>query len=200
MSDGKLVTQQTIQAVVTNAAPTVGPMPGATLLVGETYSATATISDPGLGDPQHVVVYYGDPTPPLVADLPGSGSLQVTHTYATAATYTLRVTATDADGAVGSTEATIVVQSPQQAVATLAGMVGALASAATLSNGEADALQATLQALAQLAGTSGRQTPAAGNQLRAFLNQVSALVRSGRLTSDQAQPLVDLATRILARL
>jgi len=46
---------------------------------------------------------------------------------------------------------------------------------------------------------SGNRAPAAG-QLNAFINEVNALVRSGRLSPQQAQPLIDAAEAALAGL
>jgi hypothetical protein len=37
----------------------------------------------------------------------------------------------------------------------------------------------------------------AAQQLRAFVNQVEAMLRSGRLTIDQAEPLIDLAQQAI---
>jgi len=41
---------------------------------------------------------------------------------------------------------------------------------------------------------------AATNQLTAFINQVNALIRSGRLSEAQGQSLIDAANTIIAKL
>jgi YVTN family beta-propeller protein len=108
-------------------------------------------------------------------------------------------------------------QTPEQAIIGLEGQVDALVAAGTLSVANGHALKVKLDAaLAQLARASGAAAgggtlaaagatsnashTAAVNQLNAFIHQIDAFVRSGRLTADDAQPLIDLANQIIQAL
>ncbi len=73
--------------------------------------------------------------------------------------------------------------------------VGELVSDGMLTGREGAALRAKLES-ALAAIDTGRNRPAA-NKLNAFVNQVDALVRSGRLSSSQGQTLVDLAQGVI---
>lgn len=89
---------------------------------------------------------------------------------------------------------------PTTAAARLAALgqrIDALVTAGTLSNGEANALRAKLDAAAR-ALAHEPPTPAARNVLDAFVNQVDALVRSGRLASATGAALIDAARCVVA--
>jgi probable HAF family extracellular repeat protein len=88
--------------------------------------------------------------------------------------------------------------SPTAALAALADNVAALARAGKLTRGEAHALGAKLDQVARLLERGKHKT--AGNVLGAFVNQVEALIRSGRLARSDGQPLRDAASCIIARL
>jgi probable HAF family extracellular repeat protein len=66
--------------------------------------------------------------------------------------------------------------------------VDALVATGALNGGQGNSLGAKLEAAAR--ALAGGRVRAATNQLEAFLNQLQALVRSGRLTEAQAQPLI----------
>jgi hypothetical protein len=74
---------------------------------------------------------------------------------------------------------------------TAAEEVTALVAGGPLDDGEANALTSKLEAArGQL--EKGNVKPVA-NMLEAFIHQVEAMVKSGRLTAEQAQPLIDSA-------
>jgi uncharacterized membrane protein len=87
------------------------------------------------------------------------------------------------------------VVTPEDAIEDATEAVEALVADGTLSGGEANALLSKLEA-AQLQLAWGRAN-AASNVLRAFIHQLDAFVRSGRLSAEEAQPLKDSATRII---
>ena len=100
---------------------------------------------------------------------------------------------TDGGGLSGTSQATVVVQSPQQAIETLEDAVAALVSAGTLSAGNGNALDAKLDAA--IVSLDRGNPNAAENQMNAFINQVDAFI--GRLPASAARALVDAANRII---
>jgi hypothetical protein len=79
----------------------------------------------------------------------------------------------------------------------LVGDVGDLVTAGTLGNGEANALTSKLEnSIKQMDRGNAN---AATNQLMAFINQVDALIKSGRLSQAQGQSLIDAANTIIAK-
>jgi concanavalin A-like lectin/glucanase superfamily protein/FIMAH domain-containing protein len=87
---------------------------------------------------------------------------------------------------------------PATQIADLATAVNNLVTTAGLSSGNAGALTAKLDAALQQIANGN--TTAAKNELNAFTNQVRALLNSRRLTSAQAQALIDAANAAAAGL
>ena len=87
---------------------------------------------------------------------------------------------------------------PDAALAGLVTNVEALVGSGALSQAEGHALTVKLEAA--LRHLERGKTKAAGNLVGAFLNQVAALVRSGRLSDGAAQPLRDQASCVAAQL
>ena len=85
---------------------------------------------------------------------------------------------------------------PAQAINTLIGQV--ISPSLGFSNGEKTSLTAKLQAA--LGYLQAGDTPDAIAVLQAFINQVNALVNSGRLTTAAAAPLISAAEGIIAEL
>lgn len=180
---------------VNNVAPAIGAFSGAALLTGETYSANGSFTDPG-ADSWTATVNYGDGSGTGSLGLSGK-SFSLSHEYTAAGSFT--VTVTVSDGEVTSTQtATVTVISPSQGIQAAGAAIGQLLSDGKLSSGNANSLQAKLTAAAnQIAG--GNRT-AATNQLQALLNELDALVRSGRLSSADASALRTLVLRVMASL
>jgi DNA/RNA endonuclease G (NUC1) len=174
--------------LVFNVAPTVGPLPSATLLPGESYSASGSFVDPGL-DAWSATVDYGSGAQTL--DLTGQ-SFSLAYVYRTAGTYTVWVSVADDEGDVGVRSAQVVVLTQQEAIKELESTVRALLGA------KAQSLVAKLAAARQQID-KGHATPAE-NQLQAFQHEVQALVQSGRLSADTGQQLTGPAERILRSL
>ncbi len=84
---------------------------------------------------------------------------------------------------------------PPERVALLIEDVEQLVLDGTLSEGEGTALTSKLDAAAKSLEKGKNKT--ATNQLRAFINQVKALVRSGRLSAEEGQTLIDWAQGII---
>jgi len=87
------------------------------------------------------------------------------------------------------------VQTQQQGIAGISAKVDGMVSAGTLSNGEGNALGASLKA-ATSSLDRGNTTPAV-NQLGAFVNKVEAMRSSGRLSAADAQALIAAANRVI---
>jgi hypothetical protein len=100
---------------------------------------------------------------------------------------------------------------PAELIVTLALEVKALYAAGILDNGQANSLLAKLVAANEKIEkgqplvpahkkTEKGQTLVAARQLRASFDEVEAMLRSGRLTPEEAEPLLDLAQEAIAGL
>lgn len=178
----------TTVVTVMNVAPTVAAFSGASLLRGETYSAAGSFTDPG-ADTFGATVDYGDGTGerPLALE---DGSFALSHRYTTAGTYTVTVRVSDEDGGTGVRTAAVTVLSPAQAIAALIDDV----NATSLQRGEAASLLAKLRAAQQQIARGNGAT--AVNQLGAFVNELEAMARTGRVGEDDAARLSAGARRI----
>jgi len=179
---------QTATVTVSNLAPQVNAFAGATLLPGETYGATGSFTDPG-PDSWTATVDYGDGSGAQPLALNGK-SFSLSHTYAAPGSYTVTVTVTDDGGLSGTRTATVVVLSAQQALANLQAQVNGV-----VSGGTANSLNAKLRNAAQ--SLNRGDAASANGQVGAFINEVRALVQSGRLTQAQGDALIAAAQRIL---
>jgi DNA/RNA endonuclease G (NUC1) len=178
---------------IQNVPPTVNAFAGGTILRGETYSAGGTFTDPG-ADTFTATVNYGDGTG--TSTLPtGSNAFSLSHAYATAGTFTVTVTVTDDDNGASSRTATVTVLSAADAIGILSAQVAALAADGTLSNGESNALDASLKNA--LKSVQDDHATPARNQLGAFINKIEAMQRSGRLSAATAAALIDYANRAI---
>jgi PKD repeat protein len=182
--------QRTVSRTVTvaNVAPAIGAFAGATLLRGETYTATGSFSDPG-ADSWTGTVNFGDgPATPSV-DL-SDKSFTLVHTYTSAGSFSVVVSVSD--GEVTSTRsATVVVKSAAEGIADLDASLSEL----PLNRGEVNSLQAKLQAAAKQL-EKGNTTPAQ-NILGAFINELQATMQSGRVSQAAGSPIVAYAQRVI---
>ncbi len=154
--------------------------------MGAVFEPLAAFTDPG-GDVWTASVDYGDGAGPVLQSLDGK-SFEVRHTYRTRGTFMVTATVNDDDGGSGSAQASVVVLSTSQATRQLLAALGNLVASGALSRVRAFPLGVTLfVALVQI--EFGRPT-AAANALTAFINQVNALVQSGRLAFATAEDLI----------
>jgi DNA/RNA endonuclease G (NUC1) len=182
-------------ANVSNVAPLISSFAGATLLPGETYNADGSFTDPG-SDPWSATVNYGDGSGASTLPLAGK-NFSLAHVYNVAAMYTVEVQVSD-DDVTSSRKQIVTVVTPQQGLEPAAGMIQQLASTGKLDAGNANSLGSKLAA-AQLQLAKGNSTPAA-NQLSALLNEIDAMVRSGRLSAADAGQLQALLSRVVRSL
>jgi DNA/RNA endonuclease G (NUC1) len=121
------------------------------------------------------------------------------HTYAAAGDYTVRLIVTDVRGLADTVTSTasITLLPPAVGIARARTMIDDLAGTA-LSKGEATSLLAKLNA-AEAALARGNTTAVEGS-LGALLNEIDALVQSGRLTAAQVDALREILGRTLDNL
>ena len=181
----------TTTAVIANIAPNVSAISGATLLLGERYTAAGSFAD---ADPDTwtATVNYGDGTGTQGLALNGK-SFSLSHGYAAAGTHTVLVTVADDDGGAGTSSASVTVMTPQQGIhATLIAAVGA----SGMNSGTVTALSAPLQAASESLDRGNRT--AATEQMQAFINQVEAQVRSRQMTAAMGADFSARANRVIA--
>lgn len=118
------------------------------------------------------------------------------HAYAAAGQYTIRLIATDVRGLADTATTSATVITPAAALTGPLGLLESYASGGILSKGNANSLQAKLEAARR---SLDRGTPeAARGQLNAVLNELAAMVQSGRLTPAQAEAIAVTIRRALA--
>jgi DNA/RNA endonuclease G (NUC1) len=183
-------TVSTQQVVIDNVAPAIGTLSDATILPGETYSVSGTFTDPG-ADSWSATVNYGEGAAQALA-LSGQ-SFSLSHTYTEVGTFTVTVGIND--GTTTSTRTTTVtVQSWTTGIDNLAAMVASL----NLPTGTTNSFASKLGAARRQIERDQNGSPA--NVLEAFVNELQALVTSGRLSSSDAAPVFAYAQRIVASL
>ena len=158
-------------AQITNVAV---PLPQF-LLANQTVSFAGTFTDPGTLDTHTETWSFGDGA--------NASGLSATHAYSAAGTYMVTLTVVDDDGGVGTASTKLTVQTPQQALNTIAAYVQGIK---TLNGGQKNSLIAKLNA----AGDSiARTNTAANNQLNAFLNELQADLSTGKISTADASTL-----------
>ncbi len=126
----------------------------------------------------------------------GDGSVATgvtsSHVFGRSGSFVVTLTATDAWGWPSAVSHTVTIVTPLDGVAALADQVGGLG---TLDKGALNSLGAKLNAATASCRRDG--TPACANQVGAFVNEVEALVNSGRLGSDAAAPILAYAELLI---
>lgn len=187
--------QATQTVEIANVAPSVAPLADDTILVGETYRATGSFTDPG-ADTWTATATYGDGSS-AQSLVVGGKTFALSHTYTTAGTFTVTANVNDGD-ATSSTSGTVVVETAARGIERLQAAVALLAApTGSLNHGEVNSLEAKLDAAAKQVGKSNGS---AANILAAFTNELDALVQSGRLSSATGTQIEAYANRVIASL
>jgi len=171
-------------ARITSAAPTSG-LPLLVFTPNLSFTFAGSFSDPGALDLHKAVWNFGDgATSTTEFGAGGSAVLSVAHSYSAAGNYPVTLTVTDYDGGIDQATTKVAILTPQQALSSISGSVQKIAS---LNDGQKNSLTAKLNAAS--ASLARGDTKPANNQLNAFLNEVQAMVNSGRLSSGDAAAL-----------
>jgi hypothetical protein len=187
--DGGQTGQSSMTITGANVAPSAKitsvttPQSSLVLTTHQSVDFAGTFTDPGALDKHTASWSFGDgaTTPASAADaVPPSAS----HPYGAPGTYTVTLTVTDDDNGIGTATATVTVQTPQQALTSIAGYVQSLKS---LNNGQKNSLIAKLDAAS--ASITRGNAGAATNQLNAFLNELQADLGAGRISGDDMTTL-----------
>ena len=185
-----LKTTSTTTAVVGNIAPSISAISGATLLLGEGFTATGSFAD---ADPDQWIatVDYGDGAGAQPLALNGR-SFSLSHLYTQAGSHTVRVTVRDDDGGADAVTTVITVWTPQQGIqSTLIDEI----TGGSIPEASATSLVAPLRA-AQASLENGNSN-AANGQMNAFVLHVNGMTRSGRLDTATGADLTGKARRII---
>jgi hypothetical protein len=192
IDDGGMSDSDSITVIGANVAPTayISSVTASSPLFfapQEQLSFQGAFTDPGLLDTHTATWDFGDGT--------SASGLSATHAYSAAGTYRVTFTVTDDDGGVGKATTTVPVQTVQQALATIGTYVQVIS---TLNAGGKSSLIAKLNAASAAAARGA--TTAASNELDAFLNEVQADEKTGKISSTDAATLRDAVHTVQAAL
>jgi DNA/RNA endonuclease G (NUC1) len=169
------------------------PLPAASIA----FDATAS-TDPDLGrtdmDHAEALSYAWD-----FGDGGSASGVSPSHVFGRSGTFTVTLTTTDAWGWPNALSRDVVIITPLQGIAALSDAIAALGgSGGTLNKGELNSLGAKLSAATAACRRGG--TPACGNQVGALVNELQALVNSGRLGNEAADPIIAYAELVIGSL
>jgi len=178
-------------AVESNTVPPVaatdGPYSG--FLPNESIAMSGAASSDA--DAGQVLTYAWD-----FGDGATATGMNVSHAYSTGGVYNVQLIVTDPLGLADTVVTTATVMTQSQAAAEAKGLIQALLSAGKLKNGNANSLSVKLDAA--IASFDSGQSGAGVNQLNALLNEINAMVSSGRLSASDASALVEAINRIIS--
>lgn len=171
-------------AKITSAAPTSG-LPLVVLTANVSLTFGGSFSDAGALDSHTATWNFGDgSTSTTNFGAGGSAGLSSAHSYSAAGNYTVTLTVTDDDGGVGQATTKVAVQTPQQALSSLSGYIQKISS---LNDGQKNSL--TVKVNAASASMTRGDTKTANNQLNALLNELQAILNTGRISTGDAATL-----------
>lgn len=162
----------------------------------ETINFAGSYSDPGALDSHTSRWSFGDSSSSSANHGPsGSGTLSASHAYGAPGTYHVSLTVTDDDGGAGVATTTVVVQTPQQALTSIEAYVRGIK---TLNKGQINSLIAKLDAASASAARGDNN--ASHNQMSAFLNEVRADVKTGKISTAEQTTLTSAVHAVEAAL
>jgi PKD repeat protein len=161
-----------------------------TILAGESVMLSASASTDADGDALTYAWSFGDGRTAQGVD--------ATVPYLQPGTYTVTATVTDIRGLMGSATTTVTVLSSAQGLAQVGTMIEQLAATANLNRGLANSLSVKVRNAA--ASIDRQSATSARGQLGALLNELDALVQSGRIPAADAAPVRASLVRVIASL
>ena len=162
----------------------------------ETINFAGSYSDPGALDSHTSRWNFGDASSSSANHGPsGSGTLSASHAYGAPGTYHVSLTVTDDDGGAGVATTTVVVQTPQQALTSIEAYVRGIK---TLNKGQISSLIAKLDAASASAARGDNN--ASHNQMSAFLYELRAYVKTGKVTGPEQTTLTSAIHAVEAAL
>jgi PKD repeat protein len=117
-----------------------------------------------------------------------------THTYSGAGNYRVNLTVINANG-MDSKLATINILTPKQAIKQMSNTVQNLVTTGVLRKGQGNALIVKLNTATKQLNKGKKH--AAANELKAFINQVSAYIKTRKLPQAEGQALIDAANVVI---
>ena len=121
--------------------------------------------------------------------------MTVSHAYAAGGNYNVQLIVTDDLGLADTVTTTATVASQSQGAQDVKAMVTALLTNGKINKGNATSLNAKLDAA--IAAFDRGSSGAAVNQLNALLNEINAMIGSGRLSASDAGSIITLINRII---
>ena len=182
--DGTMTGSASIPVVVEDVLPTAIISSVTTeisapklLLPYQLVTFTGTSKDPGTADEHTATWRFGDGTT--------ATGWSAAHFYTSAGSYTVTLEVAQGDDpGVGTTTTTVVVMTPAQALGAIGGYIQSLPG---LNNGQKNSLIAKLNAASDSAARGN--TTAATNQLNAFLNELAADQKTGKVSDAEVANL-----------
>jgi DNA/RNA endonuclease G (NUC1) len=197
VTDNDGVTDEiTTTATVANVAPSIAAFAGATgLLPGEQYNSSGSFTDPG-SDPWTAAIDYGDGAGKAALALTGK-TFALAHTYLAAGTFTVTVEVSD-DHVTSTATRSVTVISQSDAIQTARGMVDALVAGGKLDAKTAKGLSVKLTGA--IKDIEKGDVNFAIEKLQSVIDQMDALVRTGKVSSSDTAPIRMLLDRVIQSL
>jgi PKD repeat protein len=179
--DGGMTGSTSMTVIATNVAP-VAAIAGVAATVPlvttafETLNFSGRFTDADTADNYAITWSFGDGS--------SASGLNASHAYSLPGTYTVKFQVSDGEGGVGQATTTVLVQTTQQALGSIEAYVQSLPG---LNAGEKNSLLVKLRN-ASAAATRGDNN-AASNELNAFLNELQADVKTGKVSPTAAGTL-----------
>jgi PKD domain/Bacterial Ig domain len=189
--DGQMSNEAAYQVTGTNVAPTAAITGFTTtvpivLTTGENVTFAGRFTDPGVKDDHKVTWTWGDGQTSPEQDLGegGSGTFSAVHHFDVTGPRTVSLTVRDDDGGQGTATVTVNVMTTADAIDAISKY---LSTVQGLNKGQLNSLQAKLDA-AKASFAQGN-SQACSNQLGAFLNELLAAAKTGKVSASDANNL-----------
>ena len=193
VSDGEFQAQAATSAQIENVAPSVSEFAGASLLPGDSYAASGSFTDPG-ADAWTATVDYGDGSGEQPLALSGK-MFSLSHAYGAGGTFLVTVIVRDDDGGVGTSHATVNVQTIQDALGGMKDVISGLQASGDLTPATANSWATQLNKIIGMVNNG--DISGAINALLSFIDKVQ---KTPHMSAEGQQALIDAANRILVEL